>query len=220
MRDQTWASNHIQQAYDRLGYDLGWRLLGCSWANLATAKVALITLNPGGSQAEPDMLTYEDGCIYLSEKWQGRECSNHPLQLQIQRLFELARVHGDKVLSGYLVPFRSPTWAALKAPQEARQFGVEMWRCLLDGRSPRLTFTIGDVVFQSMQDILKGSDATEHASGWGNVKIKLAEYEGGHLIGLPHLSRYRLFGKKARALAREESFRTFLRNSAPAYSAA
>jgi hypothetical protein len=73
MRDQQWASNHIQQAYDRLGYDLGWRLLGCPWANLETAKVALITLNPGGSNAEPDLLTYEKGCIYETEPWLGRK---------------------------------------------------------------------------------------------------------------------------------------------------
>jgi hypothetical protein len=108
------------------------------------------------------------------------------------------------VLSGYLVPFRSPTWAALKAPEEARDFGVELWRKLLGGRRPRLTFTIGQIVFQSMQEIFDGDKASEHASGWGKIKIRVCEYEGGKLIGLPHLSRFQLFSDKPSYLARQQ----------------
>jgi hypothetical protein len=201
--DQHWAINHIQQAYDRLEYDLGWRLLGCPWANLAKPEVALITLNPGGSQAEPDILAPDIGCIYETERW-GPGDSYNPLQIQIQRLFGLAGVQGDKVLSGYLVPFRSPTWAALQKREEALEFGLGMWRELLGGHQPRLTFTIGEAVFQSMRNILKGESPTPHPSGWGRVKIRVCEYDGGKLIGLPHLSRFQLFGDEPQALARQK----------------
>jgi hypothetical protein len=204
VRDQTWASNHIQQAYDRLGYELGWRLLGCPWANLAAPHVALITLNPGGSKAEPNIFAPDVGCIYETEGWLGKKPGSHPLQLQIQRLFGLAGVQGDEVLSGYLVPFRSPTWAALQKREEALEFGVGMWRELLGDRRPQLTFTIGADVFRSMHDILKGRAITPHPSGWGNVRLRICEYDGGKLIGLPHLSRFQLFGDEPQAIARQQ----------------
>lgn len=191
-RDELTA--RIDEAHDGLGCRLGWLLLACPWINVVGADVALITLNPGGFRPEPNRLSYEVGSTYVHETWLGRERPDAPLQIQIQHLFKIALAEADDVLAGYLVPFRSPTWDELPRPSEALEFGVGLWRELLGSRRPRLTFTISNIVFREMRAMFAGGPVTLSQSGWGNARIRVSDYDGGRLIGLPHLSRYRLFG--------------------------
>ena len=186
--------DQIDSACVRQGHGLGWRLLTCPWANFQRAEVALMTLNPGGSSYEPPSLSVEAGSAYVIEGWLGRDPGSSPLQRQVQRLCAIIGVDPAEVLSGYLVPFRSPTWAKLDRSRHALEFGVTLWRDLFRDWRPHLTFTISEVAFQAMHQILKAGPVSHVPSGWGKVSIRTADYDGGRLVGLPHLSRFQLFG--------------------------
>ena len=188
----------IAETHDRLGYRLGWSLLACPWANLDAPDVALITRNPGGSDYEPRHLSNETGSSYVIESWLGRPAGQAPLQRQVQGLYRVAGVDPHSVLAGYLVPFRSPSWDALEHKAEALQFGVALWRELLGDHRPRITFTISEVVFNEVRAMFDGEATSKVPAGWGNASIRVSDYDGGRLIGLPHLSRYQLFGDPMR----------------------
>lgn len=197
--DKDAVARRVQQAYDRLGHSLGWSLLACPWANLAAPEVALITLNPGGNVFSPPGLSEEKGSAYVEQDWLGKGAGAEPLQRQIQRLCVIADVDIRQVLAGYLVPFRSPSWRALARPDESLAFGVELWAELLGGHRPRVTFPISDVVFQAVRGIFGGGDIRLTDARWGKVQIRSCDYPGGRLIGLPHLSRYRLLSASPQA---------------------
>jgi hypothetical protein len=194
----TEATVQIQREYDQLGYKLGWSLLACPWANLEKPDVALITMNPGGSVPEDPRLSNEKGSSYLLESWLGRKPGEATLQRQVQGLYSVAGVNPNEVLAGYLVPFRSPSWAILERRHEALRFGVNLWRDLLEDHRPRLTFTIGEVIFNEARSLFDGGSSMKVPAGWGNASIRVSDYAGGRLIGLPHLSRYQLFGDPRR----------------------
>jgi hypothetical protein len=181
-----------------MSFDLGWSLLACPWDNVRTADVALFTLNPGGRDISRGV-SEEAGSAYVIQDWLGRGAGVEPLQRQVQRLFALADVEPASVLAGYLVPFRSPSWAELGRSDEALAFGRNVWLRLLNGRRPRLTFTMSDLVFRTMRSLFDGTDVERILLEWGAVTMQTCDYEGGRLIGLPHLSRYRLLPDESRA---------------------
>ncbi len=57
---------------------------------------------------------YEDGNAYVDETWGDRDGPTHTMQRQLRLMFDRLRLRPDDVLSGVFVPFRSPTWAALR----------------------------------------------------------------------------------------------------------
>ena len=203
--DRNRAESLIDEAYHRFGYathipTLGWSLLACPWARLIDADVALITLNPGGGgkRDQGDVSEYgtgvsgEEGCAYVIEDW-GHGPGKAPLQQQIQRLFEVAKVAPADVLCGYLVPFRSPDWVH-GVSAEALKFGKVLWGQLFGTRRPALTFTLGRPAYDAVFELFGCVPQSKTHSGWGDTWIRCASYEGGRLIGLPHLSRFRIFG--------------------------
>jgi hypothetical protein len=109
----TFSPATIQAAYQRLGHRLGWRLLTCPARNIESATVALVTINPGGANFEPPRWSVEAGSAYVIERWKGRPPGQETLQRQVRRMFEIMNVKPAEALSGYLVPFRSPSWGAL-----------------------------------------------------------------------------------------------------------
>lgn len=195
--DADRAERLIAKACAARGDGLGWRLLAGRWATLRSAEVAFVTLNPGGAAPEPDRLSCEEGSIYVVEAWPGHESGRAPLQRQVQCLFRMIGVAPDEVLAGYLVPFRSRSWRSLADRAGAVEFGRRLWSELLASRRPRLVVTISGVVFETMRDVLGGGDVRSVNSGWGSAKIRTCDYRGGRLIGLPHLSRYRLLSRPA-----------------------
>ena len=81
----------IAAAYEASDNRLGWRFLTCPRRNLsAQTRVAMITLNPGGTEDPPDhpRESSEVGSAYLHERWPGHEPGAAPLQRQVQALFE------------------------------------------------------------------------------------------------------------------------------------
>ncbi|MBA3810049.1 MAG: hypothetical protein H0X27_00075 [Caulobacteraceae bacterium] len=201
--DRTEAQALIEDAAKEFDNGLGWSLLYCPWANLSKSEVALITLNPAGHERSTGV-SVEEGSAFVHQDWLGKGVGRESLQLQVKQLCDIAAVDPDEMLAGCLVPFRSPSWAELPRREEALRFGVSLWRKLLGDRRPRLTFTLGDVAYQQIHAIF-GAGATKMApSGWGKIYISASDYPGGRLVGLPHLSHYKLFSDNSPGLERRK----------------
>lgn len=130
----------VQEGYQRLGHQLGWRFLYSPEATLSpNARLAFAGLNPGGSAYHPPVASVEEGNAYRIERWAGDNGLN-PLQLQIRAFYEAlctqlqhpstAQVM-DETLALNFCPFRSPTWEALPNQAESTRFSAELWRQVL-----------------------------------------------------------------------------------------
>ena len=213
----------IQQHADRLqrsqqteNQPAGWRFLCVSKKVLAAKPpIALLTLNPGG-ETDPLRLEHEsceDGCAYSDEEWGNHRPGEHPLQKQVQLLFdalaarltpgECGKSLMQRSLVGYFVPFRSRDEARLN--QSQWNFGREIWAPILTKIRPRLILTIDRTTFRYVSGIIRTVDASfviaTPSTGWGAIKACICDttFEGSpiRLVRLPHLSRFRIFGRDA-----------------------
>ena len=198
------AVAEIRDAYERLGHSLGWRFLATPRSTLSPdAKLAFVTLNPGGNGVDPShgVESCEAGSAYVHESWGGGyPPGESALQRQVRVMFQWLGVEPDRVLSGYFIPFRSPSLAALAAPDESFAFGVAMWKRLLATMRPLLVVCIGKDVERGLQAIWgRPVSKTLHAVGWSRQSAGLSRYPTHTLLRLPHLSRFRIFGRAASA---------------------
>lgn len=94
------------------------------------AKLLMIFLNPGGSEDDlrhPKWAPKKGNC-YWTEQWLQYKEGQAPLQLQVQKLWELLGLQNDEVFCANYVPFRSANWQAMsnrRKPAEA--FGHQLW---------------------------------------------------------------------------------------------
>jgi hypothetical protein len=194
--ESSYSPVEIQAEHERFGHKLGWRLFTCPVQNIETASVALITINPGGSKFEEPRWSVEAGSAYEIESWKGRPPGQENLQRQVRRMFEIMAVKPKEVLSGYLVPFRSSTWNALEKKQASKDFGMAIWRDILDRLKPRTVIAFGKDIADDVASLLDARDCKKYSAGWGEQTIDTFLYgTGGKLIILPHLSRFSLFNR-------------------------
>lgn len=213
----------IERFYKDHGYRLGRRFLTCSRKVLdgGTPQIALITLNPGGKRQRPDhpQNSCEEGCAYLVESWKnGMPPGEAPLQIQVRRMFaELAiklRYSGtpenllEESLSGYFVPFRSPSFEELEHRREALDFGESIWSSILESVRPGLIICIDTKTYERLKELipriyrLRETNHLRPKTGWGDYRADIVEFGESsevRLLRLPHLSRFGLFGNPARA---------------------
>ena len=192
----------IEIAYRKSGNTMGWRLLYSPESTLHHAKVAFIGLNPGGStiDARHSKLAMPEGqCAYVNESWAGHVPGNSPLQRQVLSLFDRLDVLPQAVLAGNLVPFRSPDWANLQDPKGSLAFGKQLWARILRKAAPSTIITMGKDATNAVTDVLNISDTSMQTVGWGNITASRGTYDGGVLIGLPHLSRFGIMTRPASA---------------------
>lgn len=198
--------NRIEAAYQRSENTLGWRFLYSPERTLDGAKVAFIGLNPGGS-AEDDRhgrYAMESGSAYSSESWADCAPGRSKLQRQVLALFHMLDVKPEHVLAGNLVPFRSPDWRSLKNPETSVQFGKELWTEVLRAAKPSLVITMGSQATKIVAELLHVENLTKQPIGWGRVAAYWAKFDGGRLIGLPHLSRFGVITRPDSSEALEE----------------
>ena len=214
--------DQIKNFYQDHDYQLGWRFLTCSKAILqASPKIALITLNPGGSRIPKDQpwASCEEGNPYLDEIWKkGRKPGESPLQIQVQKMFDKIRKKTnysesmreliESSLSGYFIPFRSRSLCDLKHKKEAFDFGEKIWLKILKTVQPELLVCIEQEAAKRLRKIIKiAYDLPESRScklptGWSDTTNYTADiFEFGSnaevkLLRLPHLSTYKLFSRE------------------------
>jgi hypothetical protein len=193
----------IEAEYARLGHLRGWRFLASPRNTLAsTARVALLTLNPGGERIDRSngIESCEAGSAYVRERWGNQQPGASPLQKQVRAMFAWLNVDPDVTLTAYFIPFRSPEYAELVAQQESLEFGCKLWRRILSEVQPTLVICLGKDVEKGLYSLWGRPLAmTEHPVGWEPQRAVLSRYPGKLLLRLPHLSRFRIFGRAASA---------------------
>ncbi|MEO0669180.1 MAG: uracil-DNA glycosylase family protein [Pseudomonadota bacterium] len=189
----------IESAYQKSGNALGWRLLASPEETLKGADVAFVGLNPGGKVDDPShpRFAVPGKSAYIDESWNGFPPGQSPLQKQVRKLFQMLRVVPEEVLSGNLVPFRSPTWNALPSKRSALDFGFELWRQILERAKPSLVVGMGGDATRQLARLLRADTSERIPLGWGKVTGTRAAHAQGYLVGLPHLSRFPVVGRQA-----------------------
>lgn len=183
----------IVRAYKASGNAMGWRFLSSPAQTLMGARVAFIGLNPGGSEYDDnhgEFAMRPGKSAYRDERWAGRNPGDSKLQKQVLALFDRLGENPEDVLSGNLVPFRSPNWASLKDSQKAIEFGEELWRDVLRKARPSLVVTMGGEARDSVCRLLQIRNVSKTMVGWGNISASKGKFSGGTFVGLPHLSRF------------------------------
>jgi len=186
----------IATEHARLGHSLGWRLFTSAVRNIESAKIALVTINPGGAVYESPKFSSERGNAYAVEEWADHRAGQAIIQRQVRRMFDVMGEDLDAALSGYLVPFRSPNWRSLQRKQDSLSFGQQLWREIFQKSPATTVISFGKEVGHYLPDILDARFNGKHPSAWGTQTID--EYSfgiEGRLLILPHLSHFRLFGR-------------------------
>lgn len=126
----------------------------------------------------------------------------------------------ESSLSGYFIPFRSPSLNDLKHKKEAFDFGEQIWLKILKTVQPELFVCIEGGVAKRLRKIIKiAYDLPESRScklptGWSDTTNYTADiFEFGSnaeikLLRLPHLSTYKLFSS-SRKECKEKIENTF-----------
>jgi hypothetical protein len=216
MANYPWSERYMvlytrtQQACADLGHRFGFNPWLLSSIDSLTAKPRLLVmgLNPAGSRDYPDhrgRFRYELAAGYFTQ-WDKPDWS--PLQRQVHMLLgELQRRVGDvselgkfarkRVVMGSLVPFRSPSEAELHRREESLAFGRRLWRDVFEDWWPQAAVTFGNTPFKELSLLLgRATSEQRFPSGWGNINLTLREFDSGsRLLGLPHLSRFAVFGR-------------------------
>ena len=201
----TLSPSFIEAEYQKLGHALGWRFLTCPERNIDASSVALVTINPGGRVFEPPSWSVEAGSAYVIESWKGRTPGHENLQMQVRRMFEVMNMRPDKILSGYLVPFRSQDWKSLSEKSASIRFGIDLWREVFTRANIHTVIAFGKDTAPYMISILRATPSASHLAGWGEQTIEEYRFgKDGRLVVLPHLSRFGLFGRPKS----EAAFRT------------
>lgn len=191
----------IEEAYRTSGNRLGWRFLYSPPHVLTASKVAFIGLNPGGNERPADHAEFAmaSGSAYCDEAWAGCRPGESPLQRQVRALFEMIGVRADDVLAGNFVPFRSPSWSTLQRPRDALSVARQLWADVFATSRPTLVVAMGAEVRREMANILGITEMTAFPTGWGKIKAMRGSNSQTTLIGIPHLSRFRIMGRPGSA---------------------
>lgn len=187
--------DRIDKEYKKLGHTLGWRFLTSPRSTLSPCtRAVFVTLNPGGNEIahEDQRESCEDGSAYVVERWKNHPPAEAPLQKQIQLLYRRLNWDFRDVLSGQLVPFRSPSWKDLPRRRESLTFGETLWKDILRYVCPEMVVVMGTSQLRApMRRILgDGISSQDILVGWGSVKAGLDVYSACRLVSLPHLSRF------------------------------
>lgn len=221
-------SKEIDAEYKRLGHDMGWTFLMSPKKTLSPeTEIAIISLNPGGNEPGDGV-----GCCnesaYLSEQWDNsNEPGKNPFQVQVQKLFEgiYERLNDNmtyksyedlmnNTLSSQYIPFRSKNIKSLPKRAESENFSCILWKSIFsECINPRIVIALS-VAFFAISKVMEDRDSgytlynsEEINTNWGKSKARLKRFKNNDgkiciLLGLPHLSRYKLFSAKSEATKR------------------
>ncbi len=206
------AVNRIEHGYEDFGHQLGWRFLYSPASTLSeNTKLMFSGINPGGAHYGYPVPSVEEGNAYRVERW-GSHGQPNGLQVQVRLLYEnLAdrlnqpvEVLMDETLATNFCPFRSPSWDRLPKKAESVMFSKRLWSSAFEHISPRVIICLTSTPFDHFEEVLrqKGfgrTDSLKEPVGWGNVTYSSSRYESQYgnvlMIRLPHLSRYKIFGR-------------------------
>jgi uracil-DNA glycosylase len=86
------------------------------------------------------------------------------------------------------------------------QFGRKLWSEVLERAAPSLIICMGRLVTTELCRLMQAENQIAVPIGWGNVKAFAADFPGGRIVGLPHLSRYSVIGRQKSETALKSLF--------------
>ncbi len=184
----------------RLGLTQGFKMLYGPWATLGGCDTAFLSLNPGRAPDKAAMRTVSDerGNSYEVE----RLTTVSPLTDQFLRLAELIGRTPLQIMTGVVAPFRSDGFASLAPGQRAAALalGQDFWRGPLSAPGLRLVVAVSREAAEMAVALTGARYDGQVAAGWGDhVLRRFRMPDGGRVVHLPHLSRFRLVGRPASA---------------------
>lgn len=201
-------SDRLRQEEVAHDFGQGYKLLYCPWKILEGSDLTFLSLNPGRlpNDAELRIVSDERGNSYEVE----RAVTQSPITEQFLRMCGFLRVDSSRVLTGVVAPFRSTGWDGLSRAQKAASLnlGRDFWSEALTMPGRR-----GPIVVCSEQaarlavDILGARHEVSLPAGWGSIRLhRFRGKEGQTVVHLPHLSRFRLFGREPSEVALRRVF--------------
>jgi hypothetical protein len=193
----------IGETYRQLEYGSGWTFMMCRRDCLSEARVMLVGLNPGGRADFKDYREFWDcpeGNSYWESDWDLKGKGQAPLQQQVQRLMSSINTAPSEIFAAQFVPFRSQNWNSLPRKDEAIGFSRSLWKWVLaQNKSASLIFSLGHQASNEMAHLLEIKQQPEWLGcGWGKQVIGRYQGKNRTVISLPHLSRYKIFGREGR----------------------
>ena len=219
---ETWYER-IEKSYARLGHSLGFNppIVSSVRAFEAKPRLLLMGLNPAGSRDYPEhrgRFRYEERDGYLGTSWNDYAPGQAPLQKQVAQLLRhLQRRVGDngplesfarnRVVSASFIPFRSPQEASLHNRTASMEFGRSLWGDVLSVWRPQYAVCFGGTPFPELSSLLGSSvEARDYDPQWqGALRLRVFE-DGTRLLGVPHMSRFPIFGRAESAAAITAAF--------------
>lgn len=194
--DKDFWTDLLLQQETAIGFSQGFKLLYCPWRTIDVGTVAFISLNPGRApdDAELRIASDERGNSYEVE----RASTVSPITDQFLRLCTFIQVNPGHVLTGVAAPFRSGSWAQLSREQRngSLELGRRFWGAALNQPRINKIIAVSNEASNLAVGVTRSRIIREIPSGWGNIKIRVFEnLNGVRVVQLPHLSRFRLFGR-------------------------
>ena len=190
----------VKKELDRLsrlgGFQDGYHLLYVPWNTIEKSRIAFISLNPGRTNKPENLEKLEElsGNSYEIEM----RTSVSPLTQQFLDLAKLLEEKPVNILTGAYVPFRSNNWRELNTNQKqlALKFSRYFWTNTLS--NVELIVSCGLTVTKGLVSSLDMTQQEEISSGWGNIKLRsFTNTQDQWLLGLPHLSTYKLMSRQS-----------------------
>lgn len=197
MLDRKEWAGRLATEERRLGFRDGYKLLYCPWATIGRTKAAFISLNPGGRApvgADMRVVSDERGNSYEVERLTTRS----PITDQFLRFCAMIDVAPADVLTGVAAPFRSDDWGGLSPAQRraSLDLGLAFWSAALAAARPRLVVAVSSEAADLACRATGARFEREAPSGWGDIRLRRHRTpDGAIVVQLPHLSRFRLFGR-------------------------
>lgn len=206
------AVQRIQVGATRLEHELGWVFLHTSAAAFdSRTRLFWIALNPKFSEPSECQRSSEDGNAYRIGRWRGGS-QQSDLQKQVCAFYELLAAEldckfetlMDESLAGNFCPFGSHSWKALENKDATLQWCRDFWLDVLRICEPSVIICLGQVAYDGMRRAAsevgfnEGPPQPPVEANWGSVTYTLTRLSGPKpmlLVRLPHLSRYKIFGR-------------------------
>lgn len=213
----TETAETIEREYAQLGHHLGWRFLYSPASTLSTnPRILFVGDNPGGSDFEAPVASVEEGNRRFKPWPRGKNGELNPLQKQVCELFRVVSKKldhqtswqdlMDETLTSNFCPFRSPSWPLNHRQEESMAFSFRLWTRMFQYISPSVLICMSrNPSHKYFRKVLnnKGYIETERPKeypvDWGAYRYSQSRHRLGDeellMIRLPHLSRFRIFGR-------------------------
>ena len=192
---KKYVNNMIENTEKMYDFKEGYKLLYCPWDTISSAKIAFISLNPGGKtpcESSLRLISEEKGNSYELES----NTTKSPITFQFMELCKLIGEKPINILTGTIFPFRSKSWESLTYEQRnaGLLIGKQFWKKSL--RNLNLIICVGKTSTENIIDLSDFKEEKIYDSGWGDIKItRYKDSKNRTLIHLPHLSTFKLFSR-------------------------